>query len=221
MLNPTTDAFGAIHRWFGHKPPIAPNNKTMIQVKITAKHNTMTNAKVASAQIVNLQTMNFDQFCEYLSQDSTVGKADVAAVMTQFAAKLPLLVGLGTKVTVSPDGITVRPTVKGSLTQEELTAKLTARKSELLADGDTAGAAAIDVNRELKASDLKTSDLTAGLSIDFGSKFVSLFGRTAELKRVTSGVADSSEGSEGGNEQGGQGGGQGGDDDPDGGGALS
>ena len=157
----------------------------MIQVSIKIQQNNITKAKVASAQVVNLQEMSFDAFCDYLAQDSTVGAADVAAVMTQLSKKLPLLVALGTKVKVSPDGMTVKPTIKGSLTQAQLHDKLVARKAELTAAGDTEAAAKIDVNRELVAADLKTSDLTAGLDIDFGTKFVTAFGKNAELKRVS------------------------------------
>ena len=162
----------------------------MIQVQILVQNNHLTNQKVASARIVNLQEMKFARFCEYLAQDSTVGEADVAAVMTQFAKKLPLLIAMGMKVYVSPDDMVVKPTIKGSLTQAQLTAKLTARKAELLAAGDTEAANAIDVNRLLKASDLKTSDLTAGLDIDFGSKFVDSFGKAAELERVSKGTPE-------------------------------
>ena len=157
----------------------------MLQVQIQARENSITKQKVASARIVNLQEMSFDAFCDYLAQDSTVGAADVAAVMTQLAKKLPLLVALGTKVKVSPDGMTVKPTIKGSLTQAQLHDKLVARKAELTAAGDTEAAAKIDVNRELVAADLKTSDLTAGLDIDFGTKFVTAFGKNVELKRVS------------------------------------
>lgn len=156
-----------------------------IQTQIMVQTNTITKQKVASARIVNLQEMSFDAFCDYLAQDSTVGAADVAAVMTQLAKKLPLLVALGTKVKVSPDGMTVKPTIKGSLTQAQLHDKLVARKAELTAAGDTEAAAKIDVNRELVAADLKTSDLTAGLDIDFGTKFVTAFGKNVELKRVS------------------------------------
>ena len=162
----------------------------MIQVQILVQNNHLTNQKVTSARIVNLQEMKFARFCEYLAQDSTVGEADVAAVMTQFAKKLPLLIAMGMKVYVSPDDMVVKPTIKGSLTQAQLTAKLTARKAELLAAGDTEAANAIDVNRLLKASDLKTSDLTAGLDIDFGSKFVASFGKAAELERVSKGTPE-------------------------------
>ncbi len=162
----------------------------MIQIQVQVQNNNITHQKVASARIVNLQNMNFARFCEYLAQDSTVGEADVAAVMTQFAKKLPLLIAMGMKVYVSPDDMVVKPTIKGSLTQAQLTAKLTARKAELLAAGDTEAANAIDVNRLLKASDLKTSDLTAGLDIDFGSKFIGTFGKAAELERVSKGTAE-------------------------------
>ena len=108
-------------------------------------------------------------------QDSTVGVADVMAVMTQLEKKLPLLLALGTKVQVSADGMIVRPTVSGSLTQSQLKAKLEARKA---ADED------VDVNREITAADLTVKDLTAGVAIDFSKKFNAAFAQNGTFKRV-------------------------------------
>lgn len=142
-----------------------------INVKIRVAENPLVGQKVASAQVVNLQQMDFAEFCDYLAQDSTVGAADVAAVMTQLEKKLPLLVGLGTKVQISQEGMTVKPTVSGSLTQEALNKKT----------GTT---------RELTASDLAVSDLTAGVSIDFSKKFKAAFAQSATLKRSNTGVAE-------------------------------
>ncbi len=152
-----------------------------IKVKVSVRENHLTNDKVASAAIVDLQPMDFSEFCEYLAQDSTVGAADVAAVMTQLEKKLPLLLSLGTKVQISQEGMTVRPTVSGSLTQAQLKEKLEARK----ASGET-----VDVNRVLAASDLTVSDLTAGVSIDFSKKFKTSFGQNAKLKRVQTSTED-------------------------------
>ena len=59
------------------------------------------------------------------------------------------------------------------------------------------------MNRVLVASDLKTSDLTAGLDIDFGSKFVATFGKNASLNRVKSGSAEPASGSASGGDNGG------------------
>lgn len=149
------------------------------------RKNSMTGENLASASIVNLQSMDFAEFCDYLSQDSTVGAADVAAVMTQLEKKLPLLIGMGTKVQISQEGMTVKPTVSGSLTQSALKAKLEAKK----AAGED-----VDVNRELKSSDLTVNDLTAGVSIDFSKKFKSSFAQSATLKRTNSGVVEASDG---------------------------
>lgn len=146
-----------------------------IQVRVSVRKNSLTGENLASANIANMQTMEFSEFCDYLSQDSTVGAADVAAVMTQLEKKLPLLVGMGTKVQISQEGMTVKPTVSGSLTQSALKAKLQAKKDA----GEE-----VDVNRELKPSDLTTSDLTAGVSIDFSRKFKASFAQSATLKRT-------------------------------------
>lgn len=155
-----------------------------IKIKVQVRENTLTKDKIASANIVDLQPMDFAEFCDYLAQDSTVGAADVAAVMTQLEKKLPLLLSLGTKVQISQEGMTVRPTVSGSLTQAQLKEKLEQRK----ADGDDK----VDVTRTLAASDLTVNDLTAGVSIDFSKKFKASFAQNAKLKRVQTGTEEPS-----------------------------
>lgn len=146
-----------------------------IKTRIAVRVNHLTQEKLVSAQIVDLQPMSFAEFCDYMAQDSTVGAADVMAVMTQLEKKLPLLLALGTKVQVSAEGMTVRPTVSGSLTQSQLKAKLEARK----AAGED-----VDVNREITAADLTTKDLTAGVAIDFSKKFNAAFSQNGSFKRV-------------------------------------
>lgn len=155
-----------------------------IKVKVMVRDNHITKEKVASAMIVDLQSMDFAEFCDYLAQDSTVGPADVAAVMTQLEKKLPLLLSLGTKVQISQEGMAVTPTVSGSLTQAQLKASLEAKK----AAGDTS----VDVNRELVAADLRVDALTAGVNIDFSKKFKASFAQSAKLKRVNAGTAEAS-----------------------------
>lgn len=146
-----------------------------IKAKVIVRSNSITKEKLASAAIVDLQPMSFTEFCDYMAQDSTVGAADVMAVMTQLEKKLPLLLALGTKVQVSAEGMVVRPTVSGSLTQSQLKAKLEARKAE----GED-----VDVNREITAADLTTKDLTAGVAIDFSRKFNAAFAQHGTFKRV-------------------------------------
>ena len=150
-----------------------------IKVKVQVQDNKLTGQKVASARIVDLQQMEFDEFCDYLAQDSTVGAADVAAVMKQLEKKLPLILAMGTKVQISQEGMTVKPTVSGSITQAQLKEKLTARKAKDEYDGD--------VNRTLVGADLTVNDLTAGVSIDFSKKFQTSFGNNATFKRVSDG----------------------------------
>lgn len=163
-----------------------------VQVKISVRKNSFTGENIASANVVNLQTMDFSEFCDYLAQDSTVGAADVSAVMTQLEKKLPLLIGMGTKVQISQEGMMVKPTVSGSLTQSALKARLQAKKDA----GEN-----VDVSRELKPSDLTVGDLTANVSIDFSRKFKASFAQNATLKRTnaaaTAEEADNSSSSDG------------------------
>ena len=108
--------------------------------------------------------------------------------MKQLEKNIPLILGLNTKIVASPDGLTFRPTVKGSITQSQLKAKLTQRKADYEAAGNTAAAEKIDVNRELMASDLATSDLTACIVIDMPKKWDSRFQQTVDFKRIVKGV---------------------------------
>ena len=152
-----------------------------IKVRITARANTITKEKLVSANVVDLRVVKYPEFCEYLAQDSTVGVADVAAVMAQLEKKLPLLLSMGNKVQISQGGMTVKPTVSGSLSQSQLKAKLQARKDA----GET-----VNVDRALTSADLTVNDLTAGVTIDFGKKFKSSFADKAEFQRVQSGVVE-------------------------------
>lgn len=165
-----------------------------IQTKIVVRKDTINKSTYASAMVVNLQEMDFDAFCEYLAQDSTVGAADVAAVMKQMEKKLPLILGMGTKVQISAEGMVVKPTVSGSLTQAELKAKLEAKKAAYVKANNQEAAAKVDVNRKLEASDLTVGDLTAGISIAFSKKFNTAFGQSASFKRVAEGKEEDTSG---------------------------
>ena len=156
-----------------------------IKVKVLVRDNYITKEKLASAQIVDLQEMDFDAFCEYLAQDSTVGAADVSAVMKQLEKTLPLILGMGTKVQISAEGKVVKPTASGSLTKAQLKAKLEARK----ANGED-----VDVDRKLEAADLTVGDITAGISIQFSKKFNTAFGQSATFKRVSDGKEEDTTG---------------------------
>lgn len=126
--------------------------------------------------------MDFNNLCEYLADGSTVTAADVSAVMKQIEMRLPLVLGFNSKVVCSPEGLTFRPKVSGSITQSQLKAKLMAK---LEADPTLD----IDVNRELLASDLAISDLTASIAIELPSKWIDRFKSKAEFKRVKKATA--------------------------------
>ena len=159
-----------------------------LNVQMVLTENKLIGEKIVTPRIVNQQTLDYDTFCDYLAQGSTVTAADVSAVMKQLEKNIPLILGLNTKIVASPDGLTFRPTVKGSITQSQLKAKLTQRKADYEAAGNTAAAEKIDVNRELMASDLATSDLTACIVIDMPKKWDSRFQQTVDFKRIVKGV---------------------------------
>ncbi len=113
--------------------------------------------------------------------------------MKRLETVLPLVLCLNAKVQASPSGLTFRPAVKGSITQSELKKKLEAKKADLLKSGDEEAANKIDVNRELKASDLSTSDMTPFIEVSRPARWDNNFQQLAEFKRITK----ASEGSEG------------------------
>ena len=156
-----------------------------LNVQMVVTNNKLIGEKIVSPRIVNMQTLSFDAFCDYMAQGSSITAADVSAVMKQLEKRLPLILSLNTKVVASPDGLAFRPTVKGSLTQSQLKEKLTLRKQNYLDNGDTAAAARIDVDRALEASDLTVGDLVPSITIDLPRKWDSRFAQSVEYKRVS------------------------------------
>ena len=147
----------------------------------------MINEEIVVPRLVNQQVLDFNALCEYLADGSTVTAADVAAVMKQIEMRLPLILGLNAKVVCSPEGLTFRPKVSGSITQSQLKARLEAK----LAADPTLD---IDVNRALTVSDLTIGDLTASIAIELPKKWDERFKSKAEFKRVTkSNITESSE----------------------------
>jgi len=162
----------------------------MLNVQFYKVHNHLTDEDIVVPRIVNQQSLDFNALCEYLADGSTVTAADVAAVMKQIEMRLPLVLGLNAKVVCSPEGLTFRPKVTGSMTQSQLKAKLQAR---LEADPTLD----IDVNRALTVSDLSISDLTAEIAIELPKKWQERFQTKVEFKRVNKGQADDTENSSG------------------------
>ncbi len=149
----------------------------MLKVQFIKYLNQMINEEIVVPRLVNQQSLDFNALCEYLADGSTVTAADVAAVMKQIEMRLPLLLGLNVKVVCSPEGLTFRPKVSGSITQKQLKDKLQAK----LAADPTLD---IDVNRALEVSDLTISDLTASIGIELPKKWIERFKTKAEFKRV-------------------------------------
>ena len=160
--------------------------------------NQLINEEIVVPRLVNQQSLDFNALCEYLADGSTVTAADVAAVMKQIEMRLPLVLGLNAKVVCSPEGLTFRPKVSGSITQSQLKAKLQAK----LAADPTLD---IDVNRELSVSDLSISDITASIAIEMPKKWNERFQSKAEFKRVKNTNADSADDTEESNPSGGSG----------------
>jgi len=157
-----------------------------LNVQFIKYTNQMINEDIVVPRLVNQQSLDFNSLCEYLADGSTVTAADVSAVMKQIEMRLPLVLGFNSKVVCSPEGLTFRPKVSGSLTQSQLKAKLEAK---LAADPT----AEIDVNRALSVSDLTIGDLTASIAIELPKKWIERFKSKAEFKRVTK-VTETEEG---------------------------
>ena len=172
-----------------------------LNVQFYKVHNYLTDEDIVVPRLVNQQSLDFNGLCDYLADGSTVTAADVAAVMKQIETRLPLVLGLNAKVVCSPEGLTFRPKVTGSITQKQLREKLQAK----LLDDPTLD---IDVNRELSVSDLTINDLNAEIGIELPKKWIERFKTKAEFKRVTktSQTSDNGQGSsDNGQESGGSG----------------
>lgn len=168
-----------------------------LNVQFYKLHNHLTDEDIIIPRLVNQQSLDFNALCEYLADGSTVTAADVAAVMKQIENRLPLVLGLNAKVVCSPEGLTFRPKVSGSITQSQLKAKLQAKlEADPTAD--------IDVNRALATGDLSVSDLTAEIAIELPKVWNERFQSKATFKRVNKATgevvdsADESSGSDGG-----------------------
>ena len=164
-----------------------------LNVQMYKVHNALTNEDIVIPRLVNQQSLDFNELCEYLADGSTVTAADVSAVMKQIEMRLPLVLGLNAKVVCSPEGLTFRPKVSGSITQSELKAKLEAKKA---AETDPEKAALIDVNRELTLADLSIGELTASIAIEMPKKWDERFKSKATFKRVTKATTEVAEGNE-------------------------
>lgn len=160
-----------------------------LSVQMTKVHNYLTNEDIVIPRLVNQQTLDFNGLCEYLADGSTVTAADVAAVMKQIESRLPLVLGLNAKVICSPEGLTFKPKVSGSITQKQLKEKLQARL-------DADPTLDIDVNRALTVSDLSTSDINAEIGIELPKMWIERFKTKAVFKRITKGSAEGTDDSE-------------------------
>lgn len=160
-----------------------------LSVQMTKVHNYLTNEDIVIPRLVNQQTLDFNGLCEYLADGSTVTAADVAAVMKQIESRLPLVLGLNAKVICSPEGLTFKPKVSGSITQKQLKEKLQARL-------DADPTLEIDVNRALTVSDLATSDINAEIGIELPKMWIERFKTKAVFKRITKGSAEGTDDSE-------------------------
>lgn len=158
----------------------------MLNVQFIKYLNQLINEEIVVPRLVNQQSLNFNALCDYLADGSTVTAADVAAVMKQIENRLPLVLALNAKVECSPEGLTFRPKVSGSITQSQLKKRLEAK----LADDPTLD---IDVNRALSTSDLAVSDLTAEIAIELPKVWNERFRSKAEFKRVKSSATNSTD----------------------------
>lgn len=157
----------------------------MLTVQFHKVYNHLSEQYIVYPRLMNQQTLEYNKLCDYLADGSTVTATDVSAVMKQIEKKLPFLLGLNVKAICSPEGLTFRPTVNGSITQSQLKAKLQAK---LAADPTLE----IDVNRELEPSDLTINDITATIAIDLPKKWLERFHTEADFNRVTKGTSASS-----------------------------
>ncbi len=149
-----------------------------LNVAFAKMFNQMKNENIIVPRIVNKQVMDFDDFCEYLADGTTITAGDVAGVMKSIETRLPLILGMNAKVVVSPEGLTFRPKVTGCLTQSELRTKLQQR---MLDNPDLT----VDVNKEIETSDMSINDVGVTLAVEIPKKWAQRFAGHASMKRIT------------------------------------
>ena len=160
-----------------------------LNVQFYKIHNYLTDEDIVIPRLVNQQSLDFNQLCEYLADGSTLTAGDISAVMKLIEMRLPLILGLNAKVVCSPEGLTFRPAVSGSITQSQLKRKLEEKKAN---ETDPEKAEKIDVNRALTTSDLTVDDLTASIAIDLPKKWNERFQTKAAFKRMAKASAEDS-----------------------------
>lgn len=144
-----------------------------VQIRLVTNH--VKNEKIAQASLVNLQKIDFNAFCDYMALGSSVTAADVMAVMKRLETVIPMLMNMNAKVQISPSGITVRPSVKGTVSQSDVTIRLQHQAKEHTN---------IDVNRSITESDLTTDYLSAHILLDYPKALDQEFSKKAEFRRV-------------------------------------
>ena len=149
----------------------------MLKVLMKKIKNKLIGEDIVTAQLIQECPLDFHSFCEAVAHGTSVSAADVAMVLTAVEMRLPSILALSSKVVCSPNGLTFRPKISGSITQSQLTAKL---KSKAAAHPDQD----IDVERPLTDSDLTISDLTVGIVADIPKKWLNCLIRNVALKRV-------------------------------------
>ena len=88
--------------------PAMGNMPMALNVQMVLSENKLIGEKIVTPRIVNQQTLDYDAFCDYLAQGSTVTAADVSAVMKQLEKNIPLILGLNARSWLRP---TVSPSV--------------------------------------------------------------------------------------------------------------
>ena len=151
----------------------------MLNVQMKKFLNRLIGEEIVTAQLIHESTMGFESFCENVAEGTAVSPANVAIVMTVVEMKLPMLLSIGSRIVCSPNGLTFRPTVSGSITQSQLKKKLEARaKAHPSTD--------YDVGRPLQVSDLPTADLSTGIAVDVPKKWLDKFVKIVKIRRVKS-----------------------------------
>ena len=157
----------------------------MLTIQMTKQHNAILNEDIIVPRLVNTQVIEFNDWCNRMSNGSTVTAADVSAVMQQIENKMLENLTLNAKIICSPGGLIFRPKVSGCITQSQLKAKLQAKKD---AETDPTKRDAIDVNRAITTSDLAIKDCTVSIEVELPKSWSALFNSQALLKRAKGSV---------------------------------
>ncbi len=149
------------------------------KVQFIKSYNNLIKEEMVIPRHVNIETVDFDEFCERLSEGSALSATDIAAVMYLIEYRMPDMLMMGEQFQITPNGLTIHPKVGGKLTQSMLRERLIKRNKNY-------GYEACDVDRPLETSDMLVTDVDLGIDVDVPKSWVNKLQHGVKLVRAES-----------------------------------